>query len=443
MSVYVLPLSADTATVNGITWTYTVSNGEASLGGGSSSSTAVPKSTTGTITIPSTLGGYPVTSIGLYAFSYCSGLAIVTIPNSVTNIGEWAFYYCSGLTSVTIPDGTMSIGASAFCGCSGLLSVTIGNNVTSIGMGAFAGCSGLTSVTIPDSVTNIEEGVFYDCSGLTSVTIPDSVTNIAREAFFQCNGLKSVTIGDNVTSIGNSAFRGCSGLTSVMIPDSVTSIKDYAFRDCSGLTSVTIPDSVTSLSTTAFDGCDKLWTSWYRTLANSSASGGGSSAQVSLTVTNVVVHHVTASVQSGAVTPPNTTGIVNVIAEVGVGGAIAVPSEWANQYPGFATKFGSDFTVAVTKPTGKYDGSGNAMYVWQDFVAGTDPTDESDVFRASITFDDEGKPVISHTPELTPTEAAKRIYRTFGKVRLNDPDWTHVNGDAEDYNFFKVTVEMR
>ena len=45
---------ADTATVNGITWTYTVSNGKASLGGGSSSrtATAVRDSTKGALTIP-------------------------------------------------------------------------------------------------------------------------------------------------------------------------------------------------------------------------------------------------------------------------------------------------------------------------------------------------------------------------------------------------------
>lgn len=106
--------------------------------------------------------------------------------------------------------------------------------------------------------------------------------------------------------------------------------------------------------------------------------------------------------------------------------------------------FLDDFTAALTKPTGKRDGAGNEMLVWQDYVAGTDPTDEEDVFRASITFDAQGKPVISHTPELSAAEAAKRTYRTFGKVKLNDKDWTEVaEGEEDDYNFFKVTVEMK
>ena len=68
-----------TETVNGITWTYTVSYGKASVGSGSSTKTAVPSSTSGAIMIPSTLGGIPVTSIGGAAFSGCSGLTSVTI----------------------------------------------------------------------------------------------------------------------------------------------------------------------------------------------------------------------------------------------------------------------------------------------------------------------------------------------------------------------------
>ena len=88
----------------------------------------------------------------------------VVIPSSVTNNGT--------TYSVT------SIGDAAFSDCSGLTSVTIPNSVTSIGEGAFLECSGLTSITIPNSVTSIGTYAFWRCSGLTSITIPNSVTSI-------------------------------------------------------------------------------------------------------------------------------------------------------------------------------------------------------------------------------------------------------------------------
>ena len=248
---------ADTETINGIEWIYSVKNGKAGLGGGYST-LAIPKSTSGAITIPSTLGGYPVTSIGDVAFYGCSSLTSVTIPDSVTSIGESAFYDCSSLKSVTIPDSVTSIGRSAFYGCSSLTSVTIPNSVTSIRIWAFYGCSSLTSVTIPNSVTSIGDNAFSGCSSLTSVTIPNSVTSIVDGAFEGCSSLKSVTIPNCVTSIGDGAFEGCSSLKSVTIPNCVTSIGEYAFSGCSSLTSVTIPDSVTSIGGCAFSGCKGL-----------------------------------------------------------------------------------------------------------------------------------------------------------------------------------------
>ena len=268
---------------------------------------------------------YPVTTIGGGAFSDCSRLTSVTIPNSVTSIGENAFRSCSRLTSVTIPNSVTSIGGDAFWRCSGLTSIVvesgnskydsrencnaiietasntliagcmnsfIPNSVTSIGGDAFFGCSGLTSITIPNSVTSIGHYAFYNCYRLTSVTIPNSVTSIGWSAFSGCSGLTSVTIPNSVTSIGNYAFSRCSGLTSVTIPNSVTSIGNYAFDSCSGLTSVTIPNSVTSIGEYAFYNCYRLTSV---TIPNSVTSIGssafrGCSGLTSVTIPNSVTN---------------------------------------------------------------------------------------------------------------------------------------------------------
>ena len=216
----------------------------------------------GSVVIPSsvTYNGttYSVTRIGTSAFSECSSLTSITIPESVTSIGSDAFSHCSSLTSITIPNSVTSIGDWAFSDCSSLTSVTIPNSVTSIGGAAFSGCSSLTSVTIPNSVTSIGDWAFYECSSLTSVTIPESVTSIGSYAFCECSSLTSITIPESVTSIGSYAFCECSSLTSITIPNSVTSIGDWAFSDCSSLTSVTIPNSVTSIGSYAFCECSSL-----------------------------------------------------------------------------------------------------------------------------------------------------------------------------------------
>jgi hypothetical protein len=252
---------------------YAVSGGKATIMGYTGSG--------GAVVIPGTLGGYPVTSIGIGAFFDCVGLTTVTIPNSVTIIGEAAFQRCTKLTSVTIPNSVTSIGGNAFFDCVGLTSVTIPNRVTSIGIAAFgrctaltsvtigsgitrignsvfAGCTALRSVTIPTSVTTIGNFAFYECMALITVTIPNSVAIIGEGAFQGCTKLTSVTIPNRVTSIGGSAFEGCTALTSVTIPTSVTSIGFYAFNSCTALTSVTIPNSVTRIGDDAFSYCTKL-----------------------------------------------------------------------------------------------------------------------------------------------------------------------------------------
>jgi len=135
-------------------------------------------------------------------------------------------------------------------------------------------------------------------------------------------------------------------------------------------------------------------------------------------------------------------GFGTVITEI-KGGAVSVPESWSRQFPDYGRKFGTDFPASLTRPTGKKDAAGNALSVWQDYVAGTDPTNERDLFKATIELV-EGRPIVSVLPELSEAEKARRKYTVWGKHRLTDAAWTVVGSGSEtDCNFFKVSVEMR
>ncbi len=206
------------------------------------------------IVIPETIERCKVVAIDEYAFSYCSSITSVEIPDSVTSIGLRAFWNCSSLKSIEIPDSITSIGGSAFNGCSSLTTIEIPDSVVSIGDSTFQGCSSLTAIEIPDLVTSIGYYMFTDCSSLTSIEMPNSVTSIGGAAFEGCSSLISIKIPDSVTTLNYNTFKECSSLISVELSDSVTSIGSGAFEGCSSLISIEIPNSVTSIGKNAFKG---------------------------------------------------------------------------------------------------------------------------------------------------------------------------------------------
>ena len=299
---------------------------------------------------------YAVTSIGEYAFSRCTYLTAVAIPESVTSIGSSAFESCAGLTSVTIPNSVKNIDMHAFKGCAALTSVvwntpncngwssweyapfysddnitsfTFGDEVESIPVFLCYGMSKLTSITIPNSVTSIGDRAFSDCENLTSIVveggntvydsrencnaiietatntlthgckatvIPNSVTRVGEFAFASCKNLTSVNIPDGVTSIENGAFYGCMGLTSITIPNSLTSIGWWGtFYYCTSLTAITISERVTSIGDWTFYGCTGLTSI---AIPNSVTSIGSEAFHGCTGLTDITVY---------ATTPPTVT----------------------------------------------------------------------------------------------------------------------------------------
>ncbi len=125
----------------------------------------------------------------------------VVIPSKVTfqnntytviAIGGSAFSYCTGLTSINIPESVTSIGADAFSGCTGLTSIIIPESVTSIGKGAFSYCTDLTSITINSNNIELKSEAFYNCYRLTTIYCLSPIPPYSGKDLFKCNDLRDI-----------------------------------------------------------------------------------------------------------------------------------------------------------------------------------------------------------------------------------------------------------
>ena len=316
-----MPLKAATEYANGYTWTYYISGNMAVIENFECQSDdedswfvyhpAVSPAPTGSVVIPSTLGGKPVKRIGSYALKNCSGLTSVTIPSSVEYIGYRAFDECCRLRNIYITDLAAWCGISFdnydddddydSCGLANPLSCAYYyNSSDSSPAKLYLNGSLVTKLMIPDGVTNIADNAFCNCANITSVTIPNSVQRIGERAFSGCSSLTNMVLpfvgkcrgnSGSIASLfgyifGNRSYIGSFPVTQYIssgfieydgdyfhdssftfrIPSSLrhVTITDEtifgysAFCNCTNLTSVTIPNGVTNIEYRAFYNCGGL-----------------------------------------------------------------------------------------------------------------------------------------------------------------------------------------
>ena len=170
----------------------------------------------------------------------------------------------AGCHNTVIPTDVEAIGAYAFSGCTQLTEIEIPESVYWIGHEAFEGC-GLNSFVLPFSIEYLGYRVYAHCPNLTTITVaPENWTYDSRN---DCNavietatntlvvGCKGSVIPETVSKIGYEAFSGCDGLIEMVIPDSVVTINHYAFRECADLQMADISSSVSSFGDRAFGDC--------------------------------------------------------------------------------------------------------------------------------------------------------------------------------------------
>ncbi len=168
----------------------------------------------GAVTIPASIAGLPVTTIGDHAFDTNSdgaSVTSVTIPDSVTSIGDSAFEGCGGLANITIPGSVTNIGSYAFAFCA-LSSVTVPASVTSIGLLAFGASPNLVAITVDaaNCCYSSLDGVLFNKSQTTLIQYPGGKAG-------------SYSIPGSAISIGDFAFARCTSLSLAASPSQAAS----------------------------------------------------------------------------------------------------------------------------------------------------------------------------------------------------------------------------
>lgn len=242
------------------------------------------------VTIPKS-----VTSLGYASFEECR-ITEISIPESISIIGGNCFSY-SSLEKVEFADSVTHISAYAFSSCSKLNHVVVPENTETIGRRAFSYCTGMTEITILSKNAAIEDDAFYSANSSLVMTVlpnskalefainhnvdyvlyePPEVSGFAYTVknngvlILSYNGEDtSVSVpaeidGLPVISIGGGAFAGCTGLTNIVIPESIRNIGKDAFSGCANLNKVSmlgqelVLEGVTSSDSVSVHGSDGI-----------------------------------------------------------------------------------------------------------------------------------------------------------------------------------------
>ena len=251
--------------------------------------------------IPAYINETAVTGIAGSAFSECTLLERVSLPEGVLSIGRNAFYNCTKLGKTALPESLESIGDYAFSGCASLVCIHLPAAAVNLSDYAFYGFNGLKYINIPEGVSRIGKNMFSGCAALSAVYIPKSMTQIENSSFLKAQKLSDVfyggtqaewtaaslnvgkTVSMHFAISDDSAFlfdengylyfdKGTGTLlasdnmiTRADVPDeidgaSVTAVADKAFFERKELKYASLPDSVVSIGSNAFNGCKRLGT---------------------------------------------------------------------------------------------------------------------------------------------------------------------------------------
>ena len=184
------------------------------------------KEQTEIVKVPSAISGvYDIPEGVTYVtgFTDCTQLTEITIPSTAIAISESCFKGCTALEKVNFTptttlkyignkvDGSTAQGGSAFSGCTSLTEIVIPDSVEKLYLNTFANCTSLKTATLGTGINELRNNIFIGCSSLetiyynaTNVTATGSNVNQgftgSSSSSTATNSVKLV-VGANVTSI--------------------------------------------------------------------------------------------------------------------------------------------------------------------------------------------------------------------------------------------------
>lgn len=175
----------------------------------------------GDINIPATVNfnniDYTVTAIAEMAFSECSAVTSITLPNTLNFIGGYAFDECEQVTELVIPASVTVIGTGITCGMLSLKTIIVeeGNPVYD----SRENCNAV--------VRTAQNEVYAACM---TTTYPASITAVGRSALVFHKEISVIDLPENITIIGFNSLTNACNVTTVRLRGQITYIGAYAFN---------------------------------------------------------------------------------------------------------------------------------------------------------------------------------------------------------------------
>ncbi|MDE6006966.1 MAG: leucine-rich repeat protein [Muribaculaceae bacterium] len=198
----------------------------------------------------------------------CTGIASISLPNTLESINGYAFRNCTKLSEIVVPEGVTTVGEHCFENCTSLTSVSLPTTLKILENHLFNNCNKLESFVFQPTMETVKEHCFDQCLSLRNLRFEDGTSPITLSTVVSMFGdtpLEEMYVGRNIDyklpdKVKEVPFFNRSSLTNVTISNEggVTYLRPYFIFGASTLPRIDVPDNVLEIGKYAFAECSSL-----------------------------------------------------------------------------------------------------------------------------------------------------------------------------------------